>query len=413
LKALVDGNVEAEFRSPGGLFDLLDRGPGEEGSPGVGEHLGEEPETPQRGDAEEFAGAQGKAAPAEDLSIGEPEDQVGQGRVEVRHVRENARGRLPVDLAEGTLSLRERGGFAPSLALPPGETTRPESPEGRQREREARVGDRAETEPPEVRGARAPFEGEVRAGAEEVRLVAHEGDEGEAKRALPGREPGTFAKGLEIRKGHGGRIAAILLLLVPLLSFSCRRSGRTGRKPRPVVLAGISFGKDPIRLPGGREVSRARYRDRLVELQGGGWLRLKALRAFLLAEAGGPPPRALVLGVRRLLGGAESFRSWLPVEDGAWTSESARLDLALVCALLLRRAGAGEGREDPAVPQDVGVLRDLLERAALRHSPRAEWVGGRFLGICGDRVVGTELLYPDILALASPRTRERAALTAP
>lgn len=377
-------------------------GAASDGSAGVGEHLGFEVQNGEYGDSREFAQFGGEAAAPEDGTIGEGQGPLGQFGIPVPDLVQEGFALGPVDLLEGSLGGKGFG-LGEVLLVEEGGDPFP----GGQGEGKTEIG------AAEKNGFAQPGRG----GSRSLQGLGELGQAIEVASGEGGDPSKKGSRGLWARwgSGHAPSIATPLLLL--LLLFACQRgtpipradprdqaAGAGGRRPR---LLGVSYGADPLRLPDGRAVARARFQAHVVAERASAWLLLKAFLAAQ-AEEGKVATQDPVLRerFRKVLGGSPDAVKFLPRANGQWSSWSA-LDDLVSAALLFRDK---EEEADLGGAEAVRRAFHRMQKAYRRLPGRLEYKGDKLFGVWGKGRAPAERCYPDVLALLTPPERDRALL---
>jgi len=155
-----------------------------------------------------------------------------------------------------------------------------------------------------------------------------------------------------------------------------------------------AYGRDPIPLPEGGSVPRARFQAHVARRLGSNWMSYLALDKALAAEIrdrGLPPPD---LGLRaRMRGLVRSglLEEWLPKRRGSYRAEKAELDLAQTLADLL----VVTGKRD----LDRRALTACFVREIRRRAPQLPKQGDEILATCQGQEVHVLEVYPELSAL--------------
>jgi hypothetical protein len=220
------------------------------------------------------------------------------------------------------------------------------------------------------------------------------------------------------RRAGIGRVHLLsiaLSLALTLLLFGCQE-GKKGKKGTPIPpatspvrakLLGVSYGKEPLRLPDGRTVSRARFQAHVVALRAKRWLFVKAFLASK-AKDGKVATQNPVLRemYRTALGVIPAALAFLPEPAGEWSSWTA-LDDLVSAALLYRNKD-----EEADFGGAEGARRAFhrMQKAFNKGQPHLLQEGDTLFGVWNGSRVSAALCYPDVLALLTPPERDQALL---
>ncbi|GEM_PF-3226558 len=389
--------------------DLIFCGTAPEGSPNMRIHLSFEVQNGEHGYACQFAEFRRKAAAPQNGTIGEGKGPLCELGIPSLDFFEKDLAELAVNLFEGSSGGKGFGLIKGSAVQDGGHALA-----GCESQGKAQIGTAEED------GFTEPLSGGPRRNqdlSDSGELVQMTGCQSahptekvpldRGSRIRGARRRGSRGRGAGRRDIHFRSIA--LCLALPLLLFGCKKGTPIPGPTRPAKarLLGVSYGKDPLKLPDGRRVSRARFQGYLVETRAKPWLFLKA---FLAARARDGKVASLEPGLRedyrKVLAEHPDAQSFLPEPNGKWRSWSALDDL--VSATLLFR--------DKDEEADFG--RKEAARRAFRRMSRAYRQGNPSLLYIGDTLfcdwegarAPASLCYPDILALLTPPQRDQALL---
>ncbi len=394
-------------RDPSSPLELLNEpedlslgGAAPQGPAGVREHLGFEVLDGEKGDPCKFAELGGKGAAAEDGAIGEREGQLGEFWIPVSNLFEESGAEASIDFFKGEV-WRQGLGFVEMPAIQ--ETCYAFA--GSEGERESEVGAAEENGFAEPGRGGARRQQDLAQVPELVQAAGGQGADPAEEVALDGR---ARVAGFGLRRGRCVHLRSITLsLTLALLLFGCKRGTPLPRAvgPTKARLLGVSYGKEPLRIPGGGTVSRERFQGQVVVLRARSWLFLKA---FLAAKArdgkGASLDPVLRERYRKVLGAEPEAGAFLPKPAGKWRSWSALDDL--VSAALLFRDKDEEADFGGAEAARRAFHR--MQKAYRRGHPRLVYEGDTLFGDWDGARAPAALCYPDVLALLTPLERDQA-----
>lgn len=191
--------------------------------------------------------------------------------------------------------------------------------------------------------------------------------------------------------GHAQSIVALILFF--LLLPGCDGKVRRFEEANPLPLS-RAYGRDPIPLPGGGSVPRARFQAHVARRLGSNWMSYLALDKALAAEIrdrGLPPPDLDLRARMRGLVRSGLLEEWLPKRRGSYRAEKAELDLARTLADLL----VVTGKRD----LDRRALTACFVREIRRRAPQLPKQGDEILATCQGQEVHVLEVYPELSAL--------------
>jgi hypothetical protein len=264
--------------------------------------------------------------------------------------------------------------------------------QGRDGSREAGIGHALEAAFPNLRLGESPSERLGREAAESIEIEAREGSGQADQGSVVVVEMLSFVERAQKHwVGHAQSIVALLLLVLVLPACT----GKVRRfEDASVRTLSRSYGMDPIPLPEGGSVPRARFQAHVARVLASNWMSYLAMDKALAAEIedrGLEPPDLATRTRMRGLVRYGFLSDWLPASQGSYRAEKAELDLAQTLSNLL--VVTGEKNLDKA------ALERCFIREIRRRAPRLHKNGDEILATCQGQEVHVLEVYPELSAL--------------
>ena len=371
----------------------FDSGAVAKSSCGVGEQLWSLVEHTERADGHELALHWRELWSAQDPAVGTPDDEIGKVGIEITDLLEEPVGMIPIDALEVLGAVGQRVRAVEHLALL---GRRAELVSDREQgcdgSREAGIGHALEAAFPQRGLGESPAERLGREAAESIEIEAREGSGQADQGSVVVGEMLSFVEGAQKQwVRHAQSIVALLLLVLVLPACT----GKVRRfDDASVRTLSRSYGMDPIPLPEGGSVPRAKFQAHVARMLASNWMSYLAMDKALAAEIedrGLEPPDLASRTRMRGLVRYGFLREWLPASQGSYRAEKAELDLAQTLSNLL--VVTGEKNLDKA------ALKRCFIREIRRRAPRLHKEGDEILATCQGQEVHVLEVYPELSAL--------------